>query len=287
MKILITGASGFLGGFLLDAAQHHQVLGIVNTNKIVHSHAALMQLNLTDRDVLYPVLKEWQPQCIIHAAAHSNIDACEKDPQMAEAINVNSTHFLAEWAQQYHARLIFVSSDMVFDGENGPYTESAPTSPLSVYGKTKVQSEQIVLGIENSVVVRSALEFGLPAHGGSSFLVWMQHRLEKRECVPLYTDQFRSPVWGRNLAEMIVELVNHDFSGILNGGGANRIDRLTFGKQVCDIAGFDAGLLSPASMKDAQASAPRPRDVSLDMGLAGEILKTPVLTTEHALKNIY
>ncbi len=271
----------------MNALAGHDLLGTVHSQPVAKAPKPLLCLDLTDASKTRAVLDEFNPHCIIHTAAVSNLDACENEPERARVVNVKSTEMLAEWADQHAARLIFLSSEMVFDGRKSEYTEDTPPSPISVYGQTKVEAEAIVLQLNRGVVLRSALQFGLPVFGGASFLMWMLERLETKQPAPLFADQFRSPIWGRNLADMIIELVDHDFTGVLNAGGANRIDRFTFGQQVCDAGEFDAGLLKPTSMFDNPRSAPRPRDVSLDMRKNQTFLKTPILSTNEALQRIF
>ena len=286
-RIFLTGASGFLGGYVLNALADHDLLGTVHSQPVAKAPKPLLGLDLTDADKTRALLDEFNPDCIIHTAAISNLDACEKEPERARAVNVKSTEVLAEWAGTHTARLIFLSSEMVFDGRKTKYTEDTPPLPMSVYGQTKVEAETHVLQLDRGVVLRSALQFGVPLFGGTSFLMWMLERLENNQSAPLFIDQYRSPIWARNLVDLIIELIDHDFSGILNAGGANRIDRFSFGLQVCDTGGFDAGRLEPTSMFDNPHVAPRPQDVSLDISKTQALLTTPILTTNEALQRIF
>ncbi|MBN2354982.1 SDR family oxidoreductase [candidate division KSB1 bacterium] len=285
-KILITGASGFLGGHIWSLSRAQTItLGLYHQH--VHADADLEPLNLTQERAVKKCLMRFEPDVIIHTAAHSNLDACEKNPQEAFAVNVEATHHLLYHSRKIGSRFIFLSTDMVFDGERGHYRETDPVSPLSVYGRNKTAAEKLVAETaENYVIVRAALIYGRRKLGGSSFSQWIENRLRHHQTVPLYVDQFRTPILVDNLAELLLELVDHPFIGILHCAGSNRIDRFTFGQQLCKIAGYDASLLQPASMMADHPPAPRPKDVSLCTNLAAGLLRTPLLSTEEGLQRM-
>ena len=283
-SLFLTGASGLLGGHLHALAEERW-----SVTAISHSHplTGTMPLDLTDRPAVLSAVRALRPEVILHAAANANLDLCQIDPAAAAAINVQAVDTLLEAAGECGARLILVSSDMVFDGTTGLYREEDPVHPLSVYGETKVAAEKLVLAAgPPHLVARAALIYGRPRRGGTSFSQWIEARLRAGEQVPLYTDQFRSPVWVENLAAILLELAETDVSGLLHCGGANRIDRYTFARQLCGAAGYDTSLLLPTSMQDTTSPAPRPADVSLDSRRAAALLKTPLLATEEGLRRM-
>jgi len=236
---------------------------------------------------VHDTMVAFRPDVIIHAAANSNLDSCERDQNMTYAVNVESTRYLNEAAVLLGSRLIFVSSDMVFDGEKGNYRETDPVFPISIYGQSKVMSEDILIGGGvNAVIARAALIYGRPVTGGSSFLVWLENQLKAGSTVSLYDDQFRTPVLVNNLAEALLELAENDFTGIIHLGGTNRIDRLTFGRQLCAAAGYNAGLLHAGSMFLSKPIAPRPADVSLNTDKAASVLQTRLLNTTEGLQRM-
>lgn len=286
-KLLITGASGFLGGHIFSQAdKRFQCLGTINNFTGPGPFAKWAAIDLTTFHHVFKLIAEFQPDIIIHAAANSNLDDCEHNPENAQAVNVLATAHLVSAARQVNARFIYVSTDMVFDGSGSLYDETDATNPLSIYGQTKLQAEDIVRRLKNSVIVRSALIYGRPKFSGSSFSMWMEYRLRHHQHVPLYVDQFRSPILVDNLAELLLELCTSDFTGLLHAGGANRIDRFTFGQQMCRILGYDASLLQPTHMDDHTPRAPRPRDVSLNVDKAISILQTTLLSTEAGLRQL-
>lgn len=283
-KILITGASGFLGGHLMQqAAQDFQTLGVYWHHAPEGKSNNWIKTDVTDYFSVFELVLDFHPDVIIHAAANSRLDDCEEHPEKAKKQNIDATSHLSNMAAKVGARFIFISTDMVFDGKGSLYSEQDRANPISVYGKTKLEAEAIVQTKQNHVIVRSALIYGRPQYGGSSFFMWMENLLQEQQSVPLYTDQFRSPILVDNLAEILLELCLSEFTGLLHLGGANRIDRHSFGRQMCDIFGYDSSLLEPTSMSEHHPSAPRPRDVSLNIEKAMRILKTPILSTEQGL----
>ncbi len=285
-RLLITGASGFLGGHIYTLAKSSwQVMAVYYNHPPQQLTKEWMRLDLTDQHEILKSIARFQPDVIIHAAANSNLDQCEQNPEMARQVNVESTRILYNAARSLNSRFLFVSSDMVFDGRQGNYRETDPVCPISVYGRTKVDSEQLFLSKEgNFVIARSALIYGRPVIGGSSFSMWIENRLRMSQNTPLFVDQYRTPVLVNNLAAALLELAENDFTGIIHLGGENRINRLTFGKQLCAVCNYDEGLLQTVSMHDNKSAAPRPVDVSLHTGLARATLHTPLLNTAEGLK---
>ncbi len=286
-KLFLTGASGFLGGHIFSQAQNRfEILGTFLNYPSANEISNWTQIDLTDFFDVFELVMDFNPDVIIHTAANSNLDACERNPESAREANVQSTANLVGIAAQMGARFIHISTDMVFDGSGSLYKEDDETNPISVYGKTKLQAERMVQRIENSVIVRSALIYGRCKIGGSSFSMWMEDRLSNDVQVPLYHDQFRSPILADNLAQVVLELCDSTFTGILHVGGGNRINRFEFGKQLCEMGGYDSNLLQSISMDDQDSVAPRPRDVSLDVSRAQSTLSTKIVSTQEGLEQM-
>ena len=244
------------------------------------------QIDLTQANKATELLQIIKPDAVIHTAANSNLDACEKDTGLASAINLEATKTLANECAKRSIRFIFTSSDMVYDGEKGFYKETDPAVPISFYGKTKLDAENAIVQIGGDyAIVRVALIYGKPAGGGNSFSEWMEKMLRSRQTVPLFTDQYRTPILVNNLAEALLELAINDFIGIMNLGGTERIDRYSFGKKYCRIFNYDEDLLNPCSMHNVEQTAPRPKDISMNVELAQQVLKTDLLDIDDGLHN--
>ena len=284
-RILVSGASGLLGGHVCKLAlPQWQVTACYWQNRPEQEAGEWRKIDFTDYTSLKTVLAGIAPDVVVHSAANSNLDACEKEPETAYRVNTHTVENLVRLSVETGFRLIFVSTDMVFDGSGSMYRETDPVSPISVYGTTKVDAESFILKTgANAVIVRSALIYGRAVTGGTSFSIWLEDKLSRREPVALYRDQYRTPVLVSNLARVILELADNFVTGILHLGGKDRVDRYTFGKALCEIAGHDPGLLTSGSMHDHRVVAPRPVDVSLNIDRALSVLQTPVLGIEDGL----
>ncbi len=287
-RILITGASGFLGGWLVATASHRfEVHAVHRRSHFAEAPGVWHQCDLTDRSRVHELVREIRPDVVVHAAAEANLDWCEAHREQAYAANVVATRILAQSSAAVAARLIYVSSDMVFDGVKGNYAEDDPVNPISYYGHTKVEAERAVVECaRNYVIVRMALMFGDPMYGGSSFSVWLEQEMRRGSRVRLFTDQFRTPIWVGTAAAAILELADSPFVGILHLGGTERIDRFSFGRVLAGELGLDDRLLEPAQLGSVPLLAPRPQDLSLRVDRARSVLRTPLQDVRAGLKEL-
>ena len=287
MKLLVTGFNGFVAGSVL--AQVHddwEVHGIgraeipVNPGNI-HYH----QVNLPDKNQLRNALKAIEPDAVIHTAAIANIDFCEYNQEMAEAINVGATADLAAICKEINAKLIFCSTDAVFDGHKKNYTEEDIPSPVNYYASTKIRAEQIVLDNgKTNVVARLALVIGLPVMGkGNSFLAEMIERLQKGESIKFPANEIRTPIDIITLGAALNELAAGEFSGIIHLAGNTRINRYDMGLKIAAMTGFPEEKILAINSGDLPGRAPRSNDASLDNSRARSILKIPMHTLEEGL----
>jgi dTDP-4-dehydrorhamnose reductase len=276
-KLLVTGGSGLIGGQVaFKANEAWEVYATRRSNPVNLSSVQSVLLHLEDQNAIPKVIHRIRPDAVIHCAAWSDLDRCEQDKKRAFQINAENTAVLAEVCAESNIRLIFTSSDMVFDGEKGNYTESDIPRPINVYGETKLSAEEKIRSIgSNYVIVRVALVYGKPVTRGNSFSEKILNRFREGKSVPLFTDQFRTPVWVRTLADALIELAGHDYTGTLHIGGPEKTDRYVFGLALAEIAQYSSKLCEPVHMSDLKSIAPRPRDVSLNISLAQNILKTP------------
>jgi len=287
-RLLVTGVGGFLGGHVASlATERWTVFGGWHRQPFALPGVEPVRLELSDETAACQALDAVCPHAVIHCAALTNLDYCELHPEEALRVNVAATRLLARWCGENGARFVFVSSDMVFDGRRGWYCEEDGTNPINVYGKTKVEAERAISSLcANYAIARSALIYGRPRSSGSSFSTWIEQRLAGGERVPLFIDQYRTPIVVLDLAAALVELCATSFVGVLHLGGPERVDRYTFGLRLARLLGYDESLLVRRKMEEVATVAPRPRDVSFDTNLAQALLSTRVHGVEEGLRRM-
>jgi dTDP-4-dehydrorhamnose reductase len=260
--VLITGAGGLIGSHLLKSAAalvpNWQVTGLTRRN-----------LDLTDAAALERTFERYQPCLVIHCAAISKSPACQADPALARKVNVEVTARLAALAMGIP--FIFLSSDLVFDGRQGNYLETAHVNPLSIYGETKVEAEQIVLANPRHTVIRTSLNGGVSPTGDRGFNEEIRLAWREARTVSLFSDEFRCPIPACATARAIWELAMRNAVGIYHVAGSERLSRL----QIGELLGERWPQLNPkikaTSLKEYQG-APRPPDVSLNSAKAQKLL---------------
>ena len=271
-RILVTGASGQLGAYLLQELRRRGADAVAWSGSRSGSllNFPLRPVDIGDRDALVQAYREAHPAIVIHAAAISRIDDCYREPTMARRVNVEGTAVLAELCQQAGSRLVYVSTDLVFDGERGGYRESDRPSPLSVYGRTKHEGEQPVLTTDRSAVVRSSLLFGPALSGRASFFDLQLRSLRCGTPLALFEDEWRTPSSLLATARTLLAIAASDFCGLIHVGGPERLSRWDMGQRLATFLGEDASAFAKLKQADLPLPEPRPRDVSLDCRLLRE-----------------
>ena len=263
---LITGASGFVGSFMCrHLASSCNVTGAYHSNPVTIPGCTMAMLDITDRRKVRIAVEKARPTHIIHAAAISSPDICENNQQMAWDVNYCGTGFVLEAAAVMNSRMVFISTDLVFDGMRGNYTETDQPNPLNIYSRTKFYAEQSCMkNSKNCIVIRITLQYGFNIGNGSTFSDWILERLKKGRDAPLFTDQFRTPSYIEDTARGLELAALHGKAGELyHLTGPEKISRYDFGKKLAATFRLPEHLLKPCSMDENPGFALRPRDVSL------------------------
>lgn len=262
----MTGASGFLGETLARRlAQRHTVFSTFYKRQISIPGVSASAVDLTDANATARLVQRCQPDVIVHCAATTDVAWCQQSPTEAERAIVGASVHLVDALRRYApaSLLISISTDLVFDGENPPYDENASTLPLSTYGQCKAAAERVVLAFSNTLVLRPSLIYGRPTTYKGSFLGWMVDTLRQGKPLPLFADEFRTPIWANDLCSAIERASERRQTGLYHAGGPERLSRLEMGAQVCAAFGFDTRLLCATRLSESVYPAPRPCDVSL------------------------
>jgi len=278
MKLLIIGASGLLGSKLSKIAQNENFDIYSVYNKTKPPFGAPIQLNIINKKALDLLFQKVKPEVVIHTAALTNVDKCEKEKKIALKINAEATKNIAVECKKQKSFLIYVSTDYVFNGNKGLYTENDVPDPINYYGYTKLKGEEhIQNNLSNYCIARTSVIYGAAqATGKINFALWLLNKLKKNEKVTIVKDQWNSPTLNKNLAEMILEIIKKGYRGIYHLSGATRIDRYSFCKILAQNFNLDTTLIEPIYSKDFVWKAKRPKDSSLNTQKAVQTLsKTP------------
>ncbi len=271
-KLLITGASGFVGWNLCQtAAANWQVFGTTFSHPIALEGATLRKIDLRDHDAVKALFKQIQPDAVIHAAAAKDPNYCQENPIESHRINVDASVSLAGLCADREIPFVFTSTDMVFDGTSAPYAETAPVSPIHVYGEQKVLTEERILArYPAAAICRLPLMFGDAGPVAQSFLQPMVQQINTGATVNLFTDEYRTPISGRVAAEGLL-LALGKTRGILHLGGSERISRYEFGRLMVETFDFKNANLNACLQRDVKMAARRPPDLSLDSARAHQL----------------
>lgn len=279
MKIFITGGSGLLGSKLAEiaVAEGAQVISGYAHNKPEYGEGVLF-------DLLHPagtsdLVDEMRPDVIVHSAALTDVDRCEREKDLAYKMNVEGTRVLAEAAEKASSFLVYISTDYVFDGLRGMYREDEPANPVNYYGYSKLLGEQFCRGC----IARTCVIYGSrPASGKVNFALWLINSLRSGKEVHVVTDQFITPTLNTNLARMVLEAANRRLRGVFHLAGATRISRYDYAMELARVFDLDSSLIVPSRMADLKWNAKRPIDSSLDTSKATQMLSERPLNIQNA-----
>lgn len=262
---LITGATGQLGGHVTRrlAAEGAQVTPLARRAGTV-AGATVVPIDLNDLDGLTRVVRDNRPRWIIHCGAMTAVGDCHQDPASAERVNVAATRRLVAVARELGAGLVLTSTDMVFDGTAAPYGEDAPTSPLSVYGRTKVMAEREVDGAEDALVVRIPLLYGVPVDGRATTFTRQLAALHAGAPLRLFHDEYRTPLALDDAARALIGLARARLAGLIHVAGPQRYSRLELIEACAGLLGLGTDAVAAVSRREVAAAEPRPEDLSLD-----------------------
>lgn len=268
-KLLVTGASGFLGWNLCQLAQkHYTVSGTYCTKTVEISGVTQYPIDLTDFTALKDLWDKVQPDAVIHTAAKSAPNFCQQNPQASYVMNVEVSANLASLAAEARIPFAFTSTDLVFDGTNPPYSETDSVNPMNLYGEHKVLAEEKILErYPQAVVCRMPLMFGEVPPGATSFIQPFLKMLRQGQELNLFTDEYRTPASAQTAAKGLL-LALEKAQGLLHLGGCDRISRYEFGCLMAQVWEFPQTLIAGCTQKDVPMAAPRPKDVSLNSSKA-------------------
>jgi len=284
-RVLITGASGLLGGnLLLLLPKEWELVGITHEYPLCGGeNRTIVQVDLELDDVAI-LLKPFEPfDAIIHTAALTNVDACEKEKEKAMKMNALLPEKLAMYAKKIGAHFIHVSTDQVYDGKKGNYTEDAAMDPVNYYGMTKKEGEARVRKIGgNMTIIRTNL-FGFNVQEKNDFAGWLLHSLHSGKELTLFEDVRFSIILVNDLTEVIQEIIERGITGTLNIGSCDQCSKHEFGLRLAETFTLSTENIRAISVDDAHLPAKRPKDMTMDVSLASQSLKKHLPTINQCI----
>ncbi|MGZ7210368.1 MAG: dTDP-4-dehydrorhamnose reductase [Methanobacterium sp.] len=279
--IFVTGGSGLLGSKFTRDYFNYDIIRTFNANP----ENKCISLNITDEKDTLNKIRSANPDLVIHSAALTNVDYCEDHRREAFEINVKGTQNIVKACEKVGSKLIYVSTDFVFDGEKGMYEEGDKTNPLGYYALTKLQGEE---SVQNSVldyaITRVSVLYGW--HRRSNFVTWVIDELNAGNEINVVTDQYNSPTLADNVTEAIIKIFEKDKEGIYHTSGSERINRFDFAKNIAEVFNLDKGLINPIKSNKFVQKAKRPKDSSLCVEKAEKDLKMKMLNTLEGLNEM-
>lgn len=285
MRFLVTGSSGMLGKDIVEILSNNINCSVYGFSRTVNPHFSddhQVIGDLTNLEFLSSSLGKINPDVIVHCAAIVNVDECETNKRVAEMLHRDVTAILARY-KSGSTRLIYISTDSVFDGQKGSYTEEDIPNPINYYAKTKRDGEIVVLeNNHNAVVIRTNI-YGFHLESGKSLAEWAIDNLKQGKSISGFTDVYFNPVYTKQLGEVIKDIIPAKyFKGILNVASKEYCSKYEFLLHIAQQFNFNTSLITKNSVKKFQFLAPRPINTTLNTNLLRSVFNK-VLTLQNGL----
>ncbi|MFQ6676413.1 MAG: dTDP-4-dehydrorhamnose reductase [Fidelibacterota bacterium] len=288
-RVLITGAFGLLGEAVVQELQPHFRL-LATGIRIPENHphyCAVQKLDVRDRKEVHRAVRAFKPDVIVNLAAHTDVDRCETERELAWNTTVRGTQNLLHAVRGHGVKFIQISSDYVFDGEAGPYDETAVPHPINYYGKTKLGAENMVRGsVEPWVIFRTNILYGASTRSRANFVQWVVQSLQESRSIRVVDDQWGNPTWTGGMAEAIRMAIILNATGIFNYGGAEFLSRFDFARAIARVFDLDGSLILPVSTRQLGQAAPRPLRSGLATAKIEEVLGLRTYTVDYCLRKV-
>jgi dTDP-4-dehydrorhamnose reductase len=274
MKIIVTGAAGMLGSdLILRLSAGHEAIGVTRR-----------EFDIVDELNILKAVADIRPDWVIHCAAYTNVDGCEKDPDKAFSVNADGARNVAKACWGAKARMLYVSTDYVYDGQKKePYVETDPVGPLNVYGQSKLKGEQEVLKVlPDALIVRTSWLFG---KNGPNFVEAILSQVGKKDELSVVSDQVGNPTYTVDLADALTRLVEADASGIFHAANNGHCSWFEYAKEILKLHGAEGITVKPVTTAELGRPALRPAYSVLSKKKYEDVTGHRLRGWEEALKN--
>lgn len=263
--VLVTGSNGLLGQKLTEKVLNEGGVNLVATSKGENRYPVkegyqYASMDILNADEVRTVIEEYKPDVIIHTAAMTNVDTCHEQRELAYQLNVEAVDTLVKLCEEHNIQLVHLSTDFIFDGENGPYDELAAANPVSYYGETKLKAEELIKNSKAKwVILRTILVYGIVSDmSRSNIVLWAKGALAKGEPINVVNDQFRMPTLAEDLADACLLAVENNAEGIFHISGKDMMSVVELVKRVADFYKLDQSLIIEVNSASLNQAAKRP-----------------------------
>jgi len=270
-RILVIGGSGMLGQQLVYLLKQHDFDVYATYHSESINEDGFFPLDITNADDTVSFIEEIKPDAIVSTAAFTNVDKCEELKDTAFKINVTGTKNVALAAEKVNAKMVYVSTDYIFNGEKGQYKETDKTDPIDYYGFTKLKGEQQVQNIcSDFIIARTSVLYGIHK---PNFVTWMISEFEQNKSISIVKDQIISPTHTLDISEQLLALIEDDARGIFHTAGGEIVSRYDFALKTAELFNFDVDLVQSTSMDEMNWVAKRPKNSSLNVSKVSKFKK--------------
>lgn len=279
--ILITGASGQLGSSLyFDLSSSFNVIPTSKSNK-----RKSFKLDIVNKKNVKELLNKYEPDVIINCAANTDVDFCEANHSLCRKVNTEGLYNIIKYSKK-NVKIIQISSDYIFDGKRGPYSETDPTHPLNFYGKSKLEAENILIGSNKKYIILRMNGLYTSNFKFNNFLSWLYFELKNNNQLKVVNDQISNPTYIDLFSDVIMKCILMDANGIFNYGSSNFLSRYDFAFLFCKIFKFDERLIVPVTTRELGQQANRPLNTSLKTNKIESILGLKTYDTSFCLNDL-
>ena len=274
-KILVIGGSGLLGYYLKQNLTDADVYSTYRQNKLDFKKANF--LDITNKNNLEKIFKKIKPNVIFHTAAITDLDWCEKNEKETYALNTNPIKNITNLAKRYNSKLIFISTDSVFDGKLGGYQENDPLNSINVYSKSKIEAEKIIKTLDNSLIVRGTF-FGIKTNK-ESFISYLLKQLRNNKEINAPKDKISNGLFVNDFAKILVEMHYKKLSGVFHIGSSDYVNNFEFAKKIANVFGYEEDLIHETLFREIfyekNLISKRPLNTTLNTKKISAIIKMP------------
>ena len=288
MKVMVFGANGLVGQKLIkEMNSSYEIIAVSKGAKTFNGEQKIKyyRADITDSARINELLREIQPGVVVNAAAYTDVDGCEANKEKCWKVNVEGVENITRVARLINSKLIHISTDYVFDGKNGPYSEEYQPSPTTYYGKAKLASENVVIGSKvRYAIIRTNVIYGKAYPAKASFVRWVTDELSAGRKINVVNDQFNNPTFANDLAACILRIIQLDAEGLYNYAGADYVNRFEFAQMIAEKFGHSPNLIFPINTKDLGQIAKRPKNGGLRTEKARDRLGLKIFGIDHGLE---